>query len=98
MEPLNNSQKRKLKALAQRLDSTIHVGKAGLTDAFLTALNVELERHELVKVKFAEHKTEKHELAPRLAEKTASHLVWLIGHVAVLYRQQPDPAKRKITV
>ena len=96
MEPLTNPQKRRLKALAQKLDATLHVGKAGLTGTFLAALNFELDRHELVKVKFAGHKDAKHDLAPQLAEKSASHLVWLIGHVAVLYRQQPDPAKRKV--
>lgn len=97
MKPLTNPQKRRLKALAQKLDATLHVGKAGVSDAFLGGLNVELDRHELVKVKFAEHKERKHELAPQLAEKTASHLVWLIGNVAVLYRQQSDPAKQKIS-
>jgi len=96
VQPLNNQQKRHLKALAQKLDATVHFGKAGLTDGFLSGLNLELERHELVKVKFADHQKERHELAPQFAEKTASQLVWIIGHVAVFYREQPDPAKRKI--
>ena len=96
MEPLTNPQRRALKARAQKLDATIKVGKAGLTDGFLAGLRTELDRQELVKVKFAEHKDERHELAPQLAARTDSHLVWVIGHVAVLYRPQADPEKRKI--
>ena len=98
VEPLTNPQKRALKAIAQRLDATVKVGKAGLTDAFLAGLTTELDRLELVKVKFAEHQDERHELAPQLAAKTASQLVWVIGHVALLYRPQADPAKRKIVL
>jgi len=97
-EPLTGAQRRKLKSLAQRLDASVMLGKAGASDAFLASLNLELDRHELVKVKFADFKDERHELAPQLAEKTESHLVWIVGHVAVFYRQQPDPAKRRITL
>ena len=33
-----------------------------------------------------------------MADRTQSSLVTLLGHVVVLYRQQPDPAKRKVTL
>jgi RNA-binding protein YhbY len=47
-------------------------------------------------VKFAEFKEQKKDLAPQLAEKTGSHLVTLLGNVAVLFRRNQDPAKQKI--
>lgn len=97
-DSLTSGQRRKLKSLAQRLDATVTLGKAGVSAPFLASLQFELDRHELVKVKFADCKDERHELAPQLAEKTASQLVCVIGHVAVFFRQQPDPAKRKIAV
>ncbi len=96
--PLSSDQISKLKGLAQRLDATIKVGKAGLSDAFLQTVSETLSHHELIKVKFAEFKEEKKQLAPVLAEKTSSHLVTLIGHVAVLYRPHPEPERRKIVV
>src|SRR5215813_3360990 len=96
MEELTNPQMRKLKGLAQRMDATLKVGKQGLSEAFLKSLNEELTRHELVKVKFAEFKDQKKELAPQLARKTGSHLVTLLGNVAVLFRRNPDPEKQKI--
>src|SRR3954468_2555535 len=95
-EELNNAQIRKLKGMAQRMDATLKVGKNGLSPGFIETVNPELERHELVKIKFSEFKEQKKELAPQLAEKTASHLVTLLGNVLVLYRANPQEEKRKI--
>ena len=97
MEELNNAQIRKLKGIAQRMDATLKVGKQGLSDGFIKTLNEELSRHELVKVKFAEFKEQRKELAPQLAERTQSHLITLLGNVVVLYRQNPEEDKRKIS-
>lgn len=90
-EPLPNSERRKLKAAAQRLNATVKLGKAGLTPEFLTALNHELVHRELVKVRFDDHKDERKSLAAAMAEKTGSELIWIVGHVAVLYRKRPAP-------
>jgi|SRR5687767_4306602 len=97
MEELNNAQLRKLKGMAQRMDASLKVGKQGLSDGFIKSHDEELLRHELVKVKFAEFKEQRKELAPQLAQRTQSHLVTLLGNVVVLYRQNADPEKRKIT-
>jgi RNA-binding protein len=93
---LPNSKIRHLKALAQRMEPLAKVGKAGLSEPFLMSLNETLDQHELVKVKFGELKEQKKELAPVVAEKTSSHLIMQVGNVIVLYREQPDPARRKI--
>jgi RNA-binding protein len=95
---LNNSQIAALKGMAQRMDATLKIGKAGLSDAFLQTVRETLAHRELIKVKFDEFKEEKKTLAPELAQKTDSRLVTLIGNVAVLYRQNPDPAKQRIKV
>ncbi len=95
---LPNSTISKLKSLAQRLEPVLALGKAGVTDAFIKSLDEVLGQHELVKIKFAAFKDERKTLAPQLAEKTASQLIWVVGHVAVFYRPQPDAAKRKIVI
>src|SRR5215203_4597000 len=82
--PLSNPQLRKLKALAQKMEPMLKVGKAGLSEGFLKTVDQALGQHELVKIKFAEFKEEKKELAPVLAEKTSSHLVHRVGNVVVL--------------
>jgi len=91
MLSLTNAQIRALKAQAQRLKSTLKVGKVGLSPQFLAALDEALKHHELVKVKFDEFKEQKKELAPQLAEKSGSHLVTRVGNVVVLYRPKLWP-------
>jgi len=86
LEPLNNLQLRKFKAAAQLLEPMLKVGKAGLSEGFIRSVDLALAQHELVKIKFAEFKEQKKELAPQLAEKTASHLVMRVGNVMVLHR------------
>jgi len=93
---LTNPQIRKLKGLAQRLDPSLHLGRAGLSDALLRAVNEELDRHELIKLRFDACKDQRKELAPQIATQSNSQLVWIVGHVAVFYREQADPEKRKI--
>jgi RNA-binding protein len=89
LEPLNNSQIRKFKAAAQLMEPMLKVGKAGLSEGFVRTVSEALAQHELVKIKFAEFKDQKKELAPQLAELTGSHLVMRVGNVMVLYRPRP---------
>jgi RNA-binding protein len=96
VEKLPNPQLRVLKAKAQLMEPTLKLGKAGLSEGFLKTVNETIDLHELVKVKLDDFKDQKKELAKELVAKTNSHLVIQVGHVIVLYRQQPDPAKRKI--
>lgn len=95
---LSNSVVSKLKGLAQKLEPVLALGKSGASEAFLKSLDEVLGQHELVKIKFAAFKDERKTLAPQLAEKTNSHLIMIVGHVAVFYREQPDAAKRKVVV
>ena len=90
IEPLSNPQIRRFKAAAQRLEPMLKVGKAGLSDGFVRSVDEALSQHELVKIKFAEFKEQKKELAPQLAEKTASHLIMRVGNVMVLHRPKPE--------
>jgi RNA-binding protein len=90
---LSKAEIRRLKALAQNLKATFKVGRQGLTPSFLQGVETALLHHEVVKVKFDEFKEERETLAPELAARTGSHLVGLIGHVALLHRPRPAPAQ-----
>lgn len=98
MGELSTKQIAYLRGLGQRLEPVAHLGQAGLTDALIASVNQALDSHELVKVKLHALKEQKKELAPQLAERTGSALVQRVGHVVVLYRQQADPAKRRVTL
>jgi len=93
---LTSRQTGQLRSLAQRLDPILHLGKAGMTDAFVASVDQALNDHELIKIKFTAFKDTKKPLAEEIATRTQSELVWIVGHVAVLYREQPDPAKRRV--
>jgi RNA-binding protein len=96
--PLTSGQIAGLRSRAQKLDAILKIGKQGLTPSFLASVSVALDQHELIKVKFVDHKDEKKELAPQLAQSTQSVLVTRIGNVVVLFRQHSDPAKRTMVL
>ncbi len=89
---LTNAEKRELKSRAQLLEPMVKLGLAGMTEGFLRSLDTALTQHGLVKMKFVAFKKEKHDLVPKIAEKTASELVMQVGNVAVFYRKKPEPA------
>jgi RNA-binding protein len=79
---------RELKAKAQRLKPLVKLGKEGLSEPFLAALDQALSDHELVKVKFEEFKDQKKELAPALAARVRAQIVMRVGNVVVLFRRK----------
>lgn len=95
---MTSAQRKRLRSLAHHLDPVVMIGKHGLTDTVISATNEALDAHELIKVRFLEHKDEKKALTEQLTEATRSELAGLVGHVAILYRQHEDPEKRKIDV
>jgi RNA-binding protein len=86
---LSSRQRRKLKALAHPLQPTVHVGKAGITDAVVASVDRALLDHELIKVQMREPEDKK-AMAQHLAEATAAALCGLLGHTVILYRPHPD--------
>jgi RNA-binding protein len=96
MQELKGSDRKYLRGLAHSLEPTVYVGKLGLTDGLVSALDEALEANELIKIKFNDRKDEKKEIAAALEERTQSHVVGMIGNVVIVYRQNPDEEKRKI--
>ena len=92
---LTSAEKRALKAKAQHLEPIVKLGHAGVSDAFIQSLDTALTLHGLVKMKFTDFKEQKHELAPQIAEKTASAIIMQVGNVAVFYRPKPAPTAEK---
>jgi len=93
---LTSAQRKFLRASAHHLDPVVLIGKQGVTDSLVRSAADALEAHELVKVRFNEFKDDKQELIRDIAFRTNSQLAGMIGHVAILFRYQEDPEKRKI--
>ncbi len=65
------------------------VGREGVTDAVLRAVDEALTTHELVKVRLHEPEDKKAD-ATTLADGTGSALCGLVGHTVILYRPHPE--------
>ncbi len=91
---LEGFQKNYLRKMAQSIKPLVMVGKSGVGAPIRTALDQNLEHHELVKVKFLDFKENKGEFARQLASQTSSVLVQVIGNIAIFFRRNTNPEKR----
>ena len=100
VEKLKGYQKKYLKGLVHGMKPLVFIGQKGLSSTVIQAVDESLEKHEIVKVKFSDfkEKSRKKEMAGVIEKETESELVGMIGHIAIFYRQQKDPEKRKIQV
>jgi len=96
MKELSGKERRNLRALARALKPLVHVGKNGVTEGVIDDADRALRDHELVKIRFLHYKDQRKELSQTIAEETRSAVVDLIGNTLVLYRESPDPKKRKL--
>jgi RNA-binding protein len=100
VEKLKGYQKKYLKGFVHGMKPLVFIGQKGLSSTVTQAVDESLEKHEIVKVKFSDfkEKSQKKEMVGVIEKETASELVGMIGHIAIFYRQQKDPEKRKIQV
>jgi len=95
MKELTGRQRKHLRGLAHDLDPVVHVGGKGLTDAVLGEVDLALESHELIKIRFLDP-DEKKAQAREIADRLDAALAGLIGHVGIFFRPHPDPEQRRI--
>jgi RNA-binding protein len=96
MPSLTVQQKSKLKSLAHHLKPVVFIGKNGLSEGLVAAIDKALSDHELIKIKFVGFKDEKAGIIDSITGRTGSELVSIIGNIAILFRQNEDPEKRTI--
>jgi len=96
MEKLTGTQRKYLRGIAHSLRPSILVGYEGLSAAVMKTIDKALDDRELIKVKFNKFKEEKEAYCLNIESATKSEMVGLIGNVAIFYREQSDPEKRKI--
>lgn len=96
MHDLTNTQRQYLRRLAHDLKPVVQIGKLGLTEQALASIDRTIEARELIKVKFLDFQDQRQELSEAIAEQLNSTLIGLVGNVAIFYRKQPDPDKRRV--
>jgi RNA-binding protein len=87
---LTSKQRAELRALANRLSVTVHIGKLGATDALKQTLAEAFANRELVKIQFAKNADVKAKGAANdLAASVGAEVVQVIGRTATLFRARP---------
>ena len=89
--PLTGKQVRYLRGLGHHLKPLAMLGREGLTDSVIAAVDAVLDAHELVKVKVGNGcPLDRREAAALLAAKTFAAEVQVLGKTILLFRQNPD--------
>jgi RNA-binding protein len=88
---LTGKQRRHLRSLGHELRPIVLVGKDGIDDGLVAAVDRALVDHELVKIKLGESAdVNRHEAADTLARRTHSEVAQVLGYTVLLYRPDPD--------
>jgi len=98
MEQLKGTQRKYLRSKAHHLKPLVIIGRNGINKQVIGSVDLALKDHELIKVKFGEFKEAKKEISAEIAQATKSELIGIIGNIAIFYRQNPAPEKRKIKI
>jgi RNA-binding protein len=88
---LTQLQKRHLKALAHSRKPVVIIGGNGLTPAVLAEIDTALAHHELIKIRVnAADREQRERWIAELCAALASEQVQRVGHVATLFRRNPE--------
>jgi RNA-binding protein len=90
VELLTGKQRRFLRGLGHNLSPVVQLGKDGLDDGVVRAVDAALTQHELIKVKLgSETPEDRHDVASELSERTESAVAQVLGRTILLYRKHP---------
>jgi len=88
---LSGKQRRHLRALGHELRPIVQIGKAGIDDGVVAAIDQALVDHELVKIKVGENaEVDREAAADQIATRTSSEVAQILGNTLLLYRANPD--------
>lgn len=98
MARLSGSERKYLRGVAHRLKPVVQIGKEGLSDTVVDAIDAAIEAHELIKVKVAADREGREQLVAQIEEQIDCECVASIGRVAILFRRNPDPEKQRVSL
>lgn len=94
---LSPKQRRHLSGLGHALQPIVTVGKEGVTEGVVSALEQALLDHELVKVRVGNSATEDRKLvAEELATRAEAELASTVGKTILIYKAHPETPKLKL--
>jgi len=95
---LNSKQRSTLKSVASKMDAIFQIGKGGIGDAAVKSIADALEARELVKISVLDNSDEDaREAGEKIASRTGSEVVAVIGRKIILYKQSSREDRRNIS-
>ncbi len=92
---MTSKQRAYLRGLANEIDPVVSIGKGGVTPESVNAVYEAFHTRELIKLSVQKNCTDDpYEIADRIADRTHSQVIQVIGRKIVLYR--PDKKNPKI--
>ena len=95
---LTEKQRKVLRRLGHKLKPIIYVGHAGVSEPLLKELDQSLAHHELLKVSVrVADRGLRNSTIDDLASHCGAELIQTTGHMALLYRRNPETPKIKLS-
>ncbi|MFC7421977.1 ribosome assembly RNA-binding protein YhbY [Iodobacter arcticus] len=84
---LTSDQRRHLKSLAHHIDPVVMIGNNGLADAVIREIAVNLDAHELIKIRvLGDDRALREEYLQKICSELGASAVQHIGKLLVVYR------------
>ncbi|MCD4749918.1 MAG: YhbY family RNA-binding protein [Thermoanaerobaculales bacterium] len=95
---LKGSQRKYLRGVAHGLKPLVQVGKEGVSVSVLDAIDRALVAHELIKIQIMADREDRQTMIGDIERGASCECAGAIGKMAIFYRRQTDPEKRKINL
>lgn len=93
MQTLSPAQRRTLRAKAHHLHPVVSIGQHGLTPAVLHEIDVNLNAHELIKIRaFSDERAERDTMLGRICDELGAAAVQHLGKMLIVWRPLPEEA------
>ena len=84
---MDSKTRAKLRSLANNVQSSVQIGKTGLTDGIISQIDMNLKAHELVKIDVLETAMEnKQDILNKIVEVLGCEIVACIGRKIIVYK------------
>ena len=91
---LSSKQRKYLRSKAHHLKPVVVIGKAKFSQSVIDTVDNCLKSHELIKIRFSQHKDQKKEIIDEISSTIGSQIVGSIGNIMIIFRQNLDLDKR----
>ncbi len=97
MLKLNSEQRSQFRSLAHSLDPVVMIGDAGLTDAVLKEIDVNLNAHELIKIRvFGDDRQARLDMLETICAQMDAAPIQHIGKLLVIYRPKKEESQKPL--